>query len=148
MKAFLQKNLINKIPLSHAMGIQVVQASETEVILSAPLDGNTNHQGTGFGGSIYSVAVLSGWGLLTAWLKHENIDAYVVIKTATIDYRRPVTGDFKARCCFTSEGDLVRMRKTMLSKGRGRIHLEAKVELAGEVCASLSGEYVVVRLTD
>ena len=145
MKSFLQTTLIDKIPLARPMGIEVLNASSDCVCLKAPLEGNTNHQGTGFGGSIYSLAVLAGWGLLTAWLKECDFDGVVVIKTAAMDYRKPVTGEMRAACCFDDGDGLARLERMLATKGRGRIDLLVSVQVAGEEVAGLRGEYVIRR---
>lgn len=143
MKEFLQTSLIKKIPLTQPMGIEVLEASSEAVVLTAPLEGNTNHQLTGFGGSLYSVAVLAGWGLLTAWLKESEIEGNVVIKTATMNYFHPVTENFRAEACFASSESLEKMTKMLSRKGRSRIVLNSRV-MIGDICvAELEGEFVL-----
>lgn len=145
MKQFLQDSLINKIPITTAMAISVDEASAQYVSLKAPLEGNTNHQGTGFGGSIYSLAVLAGWGLLTAWLKEQELDASVVIKTATMDYLRPVEGDLYAACGIPDGWDEDRLMRMLEKRGRAKVNLMATVTTDAGEAAALSGDYVVIR---
>ncbi len=53
-------------------GIIVEAADDDEpVVLRAPLAPNANHKGTAFGGSLYSLAVLTGW----AWAHALSRDA-------------------------------------------------------------------------
>lgn len=61
----LQARLLEEIPLARHMEIRVLCSDRRSLLLSAPLAANSNHKGTAFGGSLYSVAVLAGWGLLT-----------------------------------------------------------------------------------
>lgn len=143
MKEFLQSNLLEKIPLSTPMSIDVLEADAKHVILTAPLEGNTNHQQTGFGGSIYSVAVLAGWGLLTAWLKENEIDGGVVIKTATMNYFLPVIADFRAEACFESDDSVAKMSRMLEKRGRSRIRLTSRVMIGEECVAELDGEFVL-----
>jgi len=56
----LQERIDQEIPLAKHIGIVVESADDTTVVLRAPLAPNGNHKGTAFGGSLYSVAVLSG----------------------------------------------------------------------------------------
>lgn len=144
MKEFLQTNLLEKIPLSTPMGIEVLEADSDHVVLTAPLEGNTNHQQTGFGGSIYSVAVLAGWGLLTAWLKASEIDGSVVIKTAAMDYSLPVTADFRAVAEFDSDESVQKMSRMLQKRGRSRITLKSRVLMGEECVAELEGQFVLL----
>ncbi|MDZ7686597.1 MAG: YiiD C-terminal domain-containing protein [Gammaproteobacteria bacterium] len=52
------------IPISGYMGIRVKSWADGRLVLSVPLAPNINHQGSGFGGSLFSVAALAGWGIL------------------------------------------------------------------------------------
>jgi Putative thioesterase (yiiD_Cterm) len=62
--AALELSLHQRIPLSRAMGVAVLEAAPARVALAAPLAPNVNHSGTVFGGSAASVAVLSAWSLV------------------------------------------------------------------------------------
>jgi thioesterase domain-containing protein len=64
MTSELQKILYSEIPLTKAIGIEVCEFTGLSLTLKAPLEKNINHKCTAFGGSLYSVAVLSGWGLI------------------------------------------------------------------------------------
>jgi thioesterase domain-containing protein len=59
-----QKRINEIIPLSEALGVRLESFDGHALLVSAPLQPNHNHQGTGFGGSVYSVAVVSAWGLV------------------------------------------------------------------------------------
>ncbi len=63
--------------------------------VSAPLPPNVNIHGTGFAGSIYSVAVLTGWALCTHILEQTGVAADLVVAQAEIRYRAPVSGDLR-----------------------------------------------------
>jgi thioesterase domain-containing protein len=47
------------IPLSHAMGVEVVEADWHSVTLRAPLAPNINHRETVFGGSASAVGIVA-----------------------------------------------------------------------------------------
>jgi len=44
------------------------RADDSGIILSAPLLPNANYKGTAFGGSLFSVAVLTGWAWVSRYL--------------------------------------------------------------------------------
>jgi thioesterase domain-containing protein len=60
----LAQYLHEHIPLSRAMGVEVVEATWDGVSLRAPLAPNINHRETVFGGSASAVAILAAWALL------------------------------------------------------------------------------------
>ena len=65
----LENVLHSEIPLTREIGIEVVDYTGDSLTLKAPLEKNINHKCTAFGGSLYSVSVLSGWGLIHLLMK-------------------------------------------------------------------------------
>lgn len=60
----LERRLHHDIPLTRAMQLQVLSWQAHELRLRLPLQANSNHHHSMFGGSLYSAAVLAGWGWL------------------------------------------------------------------------------------
>jgi thioesterase domain-containing protein len=92
----LQNTLHSLIPLSRAMGIEVAALEPERLQLTAPLRLNHNHAGSGFAGSIYSLASLAGWALLRHLVEQHRLSAELVLGEANIRYRRQLTGDLVA----------------------------------------------------
>ncbi|MFL6654696.1 MAG: YiiD C-terminal domain-containing protein, partial [Sulfurifustis sp.] len=92
----LTQYLHQHIPMSQHMGVRVRAAAPDAVTLAAPLAPNINHRETVFGGSAAAVALLAAWTLLYVRLRAESINARVVVQHNSIDYDRPITGDFIA----------------------------------------------------
>ncbi|MGE5240286.1 MAG: YiiD C-terminal domain-containing protein, partial [Bacteroidota bacterium] len=67
----LERYLHEQIPLSKAMGVEVMEASGEKVELAAPFAPNINHLETVFGGSASAVAILAAWTLLHVRLELE-----------------------------------------------------------------------------
>ena len=65
------------------------------VVLRAPLAPNANHKGTAFGGSLFCVAVLTGWAWATRYIAARGLNADAVIQESTIRYLKPVHGEFR-----------------------------------------------------
>jgi hypothetical protein len=61
----LEQKIRTAIPLSAAMQFSIKVLNQDEIQVSAPLEPNINVHGTGFAGSIYSAAILTGWALCT-----------------------------------------------------------------------------------
>ncbi len=94
----LQQYLHEHIPLSKAMGVEVLAATPESAKLSAPLAPNINHRDTVFGGSAAALASLSAWSLLHIRLRQEGIGSRIVIQKSALDYERPIT-EFRERKC-------------------------------------------------
>lgn len=143
IKDQLQNVLMSEIPLTKAIGIQVENVTENAVCLMAPLDKNINHKLTAFGGSLYSVAVLTGWSMVYVLLKNLKIEAHIVIQHSEIDYLLPVKEDFKACCEIVSESKIKKFEKMYKRKGRARILLDIFIMAENKRAVHFSGEYVI-----
>ena len=75
---YLQNLIDREIILAKHMGVVVESADDTSMVLRAPLAPNANHKGTAFGGSLYSIAVLTGWAWVTRCLATRELDAEAV----------------------------------------------------------------------
>ena len=139
----LQHTLHYEIPLTQAMGIEVLEVSEESVTLRAPLENNINHKSTAFGGNLYSVAVLAGWGLIFSRLQALNLQAHIVIQESSIQYLRPIKQDLRASCRITSETAFKRSIEMFRRKGKSRIKLDVTVAGQEGVAVLFNGHYVI-----
>jgi thioesterase domain-containing protein len=114
------------IPLSAAMQFSIDHLDQDDIRVSAPLSPNINIHGTGFAGSLYSIAVLTGWALCMHIIDESGIDAELVVARAEIVYRAPVKSAIACRCSASRE-----QRDTFLrafhEHGKGRIMLDVAV---------------------
>jgi thioesterase domain-containing protein len=140
--ADLERYLHEKIPLTVAMGVHVAECDDEHLVLTAPLAPNRNHLGTAFGGSLHTLATLSGYALL--WWLLRRPHAHIVIRESTITYDRPVRGDLRAICQSPPSDELERFRKDFARKGKARITLNAIVEHEGEIAAEFEGMFVAL----
>ena len=139
----LQEVINSEIPLTNAIGIKVIEHTDLSLTLSAPLEKNINHKCTAFGGSIYSVAVLSGWGLIYLLLKQYGLPGHIVIQESNTRFLKPVASDITARCSFESKDQYQRFLKMYQRKGIARIQLESKISHATDTDVIFNGSYVV-----
>ncbi|HTN94324.1 MAG TPA: thioesterase domain-containing protein [Gallionella sp.] len=140
--AALEQILHSEIPISRAMGIRVTYYDGTSLKLDAPLAPNTNHKSTAFGGSLYSLAVLSGWGLLHLKLADARIHKHIVIQESGIRYLHPVEHDLHAEC-HVDDAAFNRFLLTLKRHGRARISLAAVITRDHLTAVEFSGRYVV-----
>lgn len=139
----LQKILNSEIPITKHMGITVGENTNNSLKLHAPLRNNINHKNTAFGGSIYSVAVLSGWGLVYLLLDKHQLSGHIVIQESNIKYIKPITTDLTAECKFTSFEQQERFIKIYKRKHLARIHLSSTIKCKDEIAVNFNGTYVV-----
>lgn len=144
MKSYLKNVLHQEIPLSHAIGIDVLSESPSLVRLVAPLANNVNHKSTAFGGSLYCVAVLSCWALVHLQLKSKNIQADIVIQDGSMNYIMPVSGEIVAECVLKDNNVFDKAIVILQRKGRARIKLIASIKQAGKVAVVFEGRFVVL----
>jgi len=148
--ARFQKRINEMIPLSEALGICLEAYDGSALLVSAPLQPNHNHQGTGFGGSVYSVAVVSAWGLVELVLGDLGLEGKVVIQVGEIEHLEPVTSDFYALCRLPGGEVPDRFRKSLARHGKARLSLIAEVYCgspsltpSAEPAAVFQGRFVV-----
>lgn len=141
----LQKYLNEHIPLTKALGVEVLEASAEGVKLSAPLAPNVNHVGTVFAGSASAVALLAAWTLVYVRLKNEAPGSRVVVHRNTMVYERPITGTFTAFAAVADPAAWDRFIDTLKRKNRARITLTAILECNGTKVGELEGEFVALR---
>lgn len=145
-----QERINEQIPLTRALGVEIADYTGTQLIVRAPLTLNHNHQGTGFGGSVYSVAVTAAWSLMDLWLERQSFTGSIIIQSGAMDYGQPVDRDFYAQCALPSPEDMERCRRTVERRGRARVRLESTVftePASGGVpvpVATFSGRFVVL----
>jgi len=140
LEAYLHSN----IPLSAAMGVAVRIATPERVRLFAPLGPNINHHQTVFGGSGVVLATLSAWALLHLRLTDERIGAQLVIQRSSMEYERPIPGDFEAVCQFDDAAAWRKFRTTLERRGRARLTLNAQLLHASNDMGSFVGDFVAL----
>ncbi|MDT8383308.1 MAG: YiiD C-terminal domain-containing protein [Gammaproteobacteria bacterium] len=140
----LEQYLHEHIPLSKAMAVSVVSMAEDEVVLRAPLKPNINHRETVFGGSASALAILAAWSLLYTRLRSAGIDSRVVIQRNSVEYERPIDGEFTARSSIERPQDWPRFTRMLMRKGKARIAVGAVLEYEGQVVGRFTGEFVAL----
>ena len=138
----LQRYLHDHIPLSKAMEVEVVEASDNGVTLAAPLAPNINHRETVFGGSASAVAILSAWTLMYLRLKSEQLNVRIVIQKNTMAYERPITGTFTASATIPDTTAWRRFVETLRRKSRARFTVRSILYRQAEKVGEFEGDFV------
>jgi thioesterase domain-containing protein len=127
------------------MGVRVAACGPDRVVLRAPLEDNLNHKSTAFGGSLFSLAVLSGWSLLYLFLRARGVAAQIVIHQSNIAYLHPVTGDFTAECAAGDAALLERALARYGRRGMARVQLHSTVRDGDLPAVRFQGSYALLR---
>lgn len=138
-----ERYLHEKIPLTRAMGVRVTRFDDEKLVITAPLAANHNHLGTAFGGSLGAIATLAGYALL--WLELDDRDSHIVIKSSSVQYRHPVTGDIRAVCKRLDQTQLEAFRTKFARTGKAGIELAVTIEENNRVCVDFQGLFVAIR---
>lgn len=143
--AQLQKAWYENIPLSEKMGVRISQYTGQRFVTTMPESGNQNPHQTLFAGSLFSLATLTGWGLIWLLLRERHLGGTIILADAHIRYSAPITGRPRAVADLSSvSGDLDR-----LARGR-KARVQLSVNLYGDEHpgAVFEGTYMVLPATE
>ncbi|MGB0468140.1 MAG: YiiD C-terminal domain-containing protein [Pontibacterium sp.] len=136
--------LKGQIPLINHMGFSPLVYDGRCLEMGAALAPNINDKGTGFGGSLATVATLCGWSLITLYSRGQGRNDDVVIRDSHLEYFLPVTGDFVARTKLPDQKILSAFDVRMAEKGRARMDLVIEICQGEQVAMRLSGSYTAL----
>ncbi|WP_241608011.1 fatty acid biosynthesis protein FabY [Rosenbergiella epipactidis] len=137
----LQQAWYQHIPLSEKMGVRIQQYTGQKFMTTMPETGNQNPHHTLFAGSQFSLATLTGWGLIWLLLRERKLGGTIVLADAHIRYSQPLQGRPTASADLGSlKGDLDR-----LACGRkARVSLDVTLSDEHHQGAVFQGVYLVL----
>ncbi len=137
----LQQTWHQTIPLSAFMQLAVQSFDGKTLCCHAPLAPNKNLHQSMFAGSIYSLATLTGWGMVYLQLKALDLSGDIVLADANIRYLAPLLTEPNARVnLLHCQGDLTRL--SLGKKARQQVQVE--LFAAEQRVAEFSGRFVVL----
>ena len=143
--AVLEAYLHEKIPLTSAMGIRVLETGPSQVVLEAPLAPNVNHLGSVFGGALHALPTLACYAALWTLLREGGVDGHVVVKKSYAHYRAPVRGTFRAVCMRPPPGIAAEFMDDLRRHKKARMDLESVVPgVDGKPAVEFHGSFVAV----
>ena len=141
----LQTTWHDTIPISEHMGIVLHQYTGKTLEARASLNKNINLHGTMFAGSIYSLATLTGWGMIFLQLKERKLRGDIVLGDGKIHYHKPVTAQPRAICNIENlEGNFDYLQR----KKKCRLELLIKIKDGELAVAEFHGVYWVIPVAD
>ena len=138
----LRAYLTARIAPARALGVRVEAIDP--VTISAPLESNLNDKGTGFAGSLFSVAALAGWALVTRWCAAEPVEAEVVLQSSTARFLAPARADFRALAHEPPAAQREQLHRMLARSGRGRAEVAVDVKCHEALVMSFTGVYAVL----
>jgi thioesterase domain-containing protein len=131
-----------EIPIVAGMGATVESYDGRSLEVRAPMHPNRNVHGTTFAGSLYSVCVLTGWGVVWLALRERGLDGTIYAAESAVQYRKAVASDFVCRCvpdAAALEAGLEQFKES----GRASFELECTIDHSGKRAVAFTGRYVV-----
>ena len=122
----LELKILQSIPLSNTLGFKIKKLTRLYIIVNAPLEPNINIHGTAFAGSLYSIGILTAWGLAAQIISQSCSIADLVVAKAEIRYRKPVMGSIRCSCRL-SESQSTRFLTSLRNAGHGKLNLSVKI---------------------
>ena len=141
----IEAYLHGHMPLSKAMGVEVVEASADGVVLGAAFEPNLNHQETVFGGSASAVAILAAWTLVNFRLRENGIDCRVVIHRNRMHYAKPLLDRFLARTEPPPEDEWEWFLNVYRRMGKSRVRIRCDLECGGQCVGRMDGHFVALK---
>ncbi len=144
----LEHLIAEEMPITQHLDFSLATDEEGRVHASAPLQPNTNHMGSAFGGSLSMLATLTGWAMMHQVVEDAVEDmkrrVEVMIQESDIEYMRPVYENISVICERPDDDALDRFEQMMERWGRARLELKCRIDAAGERAVTFIGRYVAM----
>ncbi len=142
----LQKIIDEEIQPANAMQFSIAGYDGDKLRIRAPLSSNTNHHGTVFGGSQYAIGAVAGWALIRCKLSEYGLAGTIVVKSASMDYLRPVREDFSITVEFVEPDGLAESMRKYQAERTANLTVRGCIEQRGRDAAHYRGIYSIKNL--
>ena len=140
----LNQRFSSQIPMVRQMGLRITAWDERSLRMDAPLAPNLNDKGTGFAGSLATLATFAGWAVATLLAeKVVGTPCEAAVFESEISYRAPVTGDFYALVPVPATEDIQAFEASLRERGRARLTLATTIFQDGVEKVRYRGRYAV-----
>jgi len=135
------------IPIVKKHNFQITEEVSPFIQVKGTLKDHINHRNSVFGGSISTSLIVASWASVRNILLTRGIPSgIIVIQSEHVEFSKPLIDDFYAALRPISNDRLTKFIAMINKFGKSRIKIEADVKDCknNEVCASFTGEYVVL----
>ena len=128
---------ITSIEAIHRTGIKILEMRKRYVKIMMPLEGNVNHIGMMYAGSLFTIGEISGGVIHGASF---DITKFVpIVKEVNIRYRRPAMTDVTLEVTITEE-EADRIQAEAAKNGKADFPMELEIkDASGEVVSIVKG---------
>jgi thioesterase domain-containing protein len=123
----LQDFFRKEIPITRSMGFSVLGWDGKNLVVSGRVSKNLNHKKNAFGGSIYSLATVAGWGMARLLSEEAGMLCHVVIQEGSMSYLKPLSKDFRARCARPDAKVVEAFIASLKRKGKARLAVTCEI---------------------
>ena len=140
----LNQRFFRQIPMARQMGLRITAWDGRILRMDAPLTPNLNDKGTGFAGSLATLATLGGWALATLVAEGvAGVPCEVAVFKSEIRYLSPVTADFYVLVPVPETESTQAFAVDLEERGRAKLALTAAIYQDGEEKVRYQGRYAV-----
>jgi len=137
---------VNSIEAIRRTGIQVVALREGYAKMLMPLQGNVNHVGMMYAGSLFTLGEFSGGIIYGAAFNVEKF--YPIVKEVTIRFSRPALTDVTLEVAMTPD-EARRIQDACDRDGKCNFALSLEIkDAAGEVAALVTGTWQLRKIPE
>lgn len=139
--ADLETHILEHIPLSRAMHVQVARYTGDEIEMTAPLAPNINDKGCAFGGSMAALLTLAGWGLIELGLRRNGLACDIYVGDSHVRYREPLWGELHGRAHFAEHGAMAALLTALHGRGKGCATVVSEIAGGSQPAATLTARF-------
>jgi acyl-coenzyme A thioesterase PaaI-like protein len=120
-------------------GLRIVSLRDRYAKMLMPLEGNINHVGMMYAGSLFTLGEVAGGAIHTVSVDLTRL--FPIVKEVSIRFRRPAMTDVTVEVELSAE-EASRIQAEALEKGKADFALDLELEDAnGEVVSTVSGTW-------
>jgi len=120
-------------------GLRIVSLRDRYAKMLMPLEGNINHVGMMYAGSLFTLGEVAGGAIHTVSVDLTRL--FPIVKEVSIRFRRPALTDVTIEVELSAE-EASRIQAEALEKGKADFALDLELEDAnGEVVSTVSGTW-------
>jgi thioesterase domain-containing protein len=140
----LNQRFSTQIPMARQMGLRITAWDGRSLRMDAPLAPNLNDKGTGFAGSLATLATFAGWAVATLLAeKVVGTHCEVAVFESAMSYLAPVTGDFYALVPVPATEVMQTFERSLAEGGRAKLTLTSTLFQDGVEKVRYRGRYAV-----
>lgn len=145
-KRRLGHKIRKQIPLCGGLKFRFMKLDSRHAVTDAPLGPSINPHGTAFAGAQYSLAIATGWALVTHHLEQTGMKAKLVQREGTIRFNAPVNGSFECTARLPGEAEIKGFKAHYDRTGASRLNvvIEVKDKASGTLASILEAQFTAI----